>query len=272
MPGTPFREMLTLSDAVELLGRRLYGDTWTGTEFLYREPRKSPEEIAAERKPLESELTDLEVALRDIKSAIEKTLDREKNRQLAADRDRTEGRIAHLRTRLSLDHTLNEAVIDAYNAHARGKTTTEMLLEAIKGFNLKIQDERGRELDRTVWSNPKFRYYLDLSFIINPWGSGKPRREAVRVDRDHFQNWLANLKPFVEAARERSTDEQLREFLRQEFAAAKARPRKTKGALRAAAQAKIDGLSDRMFDRIWALEAPAESRKAGAPCKARKAG
>jgi hypothetical protein len=44
MPGTPFRELLTLSDAVELIGRRLYGETWTGWEYASR-PRKSPEEM-----------------------------------------------------------------------------------------------------------------------------------------------------------------------------------------------------------------------------------
>jgi hypothetical protein len=263
MPMTPFRELLSLADAAELIGRRLYGETWTGSEYAYTEARKSPEEIAAERKPLEEERDAAEAKLRETEAAIQKTMDEKENRWLAAQRGKLETRIGQLNGSLGFHHTLNEIVIDAYNAHERWKTATDTLLRAIRDRRFMVHDGRGRELNQSVWSNPKFHYYLNLSIVINPRVSGEPRRQAARIYTDQFKKWVETLPPIVAPKREPSTKELVTEFLQREFAAMGARPRKMKQALREKAQKEITGLSERMFERVWAAEAPTELRKAG---------
>jgi hypothetical protein len=269
MPVVPFREMLTLSDAVELVGRRLYDETWSGWEYA-SQPRKSPEEIASERKPLEEELSAAEAEIREVEAAILKAINANENRRLAARRDKLETRIRQLHTTPNRDHPLKEILVDAYTAHVRCKTATETFLEAINGFKLKVHNGRGQELNRAVWTHPKFRYYLDLSIVINPRSSGEPRRQAARINRDEFDNWLATLKPIVEAKHERSAEERLTEFLRQKIAGAGDGPHENKDQLREQALAQIPGARDRMFDRVWSNIVPEEWRKAGAPPKARR--
>src|SRR5437762_12302263 len=107
MSATRFTEKLTLSDAVEFIGERLYSHAWTGLEYAYSEPRKSPDEIASERKPLEEELSALEAEILGIDAAIRKTMDDQVNRQLAEHRDTLETRAGQLRGTLSFHHPLN---------------------------------------------------------------------------------------------------------------------------------------------------------------------
>lgn len=268
MPVLPFCETYTLSDAVEQIGRRLYGETWTGLEYM-SQPGKSPEEIANERKPLEEELSTAETEIREIDAAIRKTVNAEENQRLAIQYRRLEARASRLRATLNLEYPLNDTVRDSYSAHVRGKTATETLLQAIKEFRLKVHDGRGRELNHFVWSDPRFSYCLDLSIAVNPRISGEPRRQAARIDRDQLKNWLATLKPIVEAKHERSVEERLTEFLRQHVADARGGPRKTKDALREEALAQIAGTTGRMFDRVWPNIVPQKWRRAGAPRKAR---
>src|SRR5437870_1879483 len=256
MPGTRFREKLTLSDAVELIGERLYSDTWTGLEYAYSEPRKSPEEIGSERKPLEEELSEAEAEIQNIDAAIQKSIDAAENRRLATRRGKLETRTRHLHASLSLDHPLNDIVVDACNAQERWKTATQTLICALRDRRLLVHDGRGRELNPSVWTNPKFRYYLDLSIVINPWVSREPRRQAARIYTDEFKKWVVSLPPIVAPTREPSTKELVTEFLRQEFAAMKTGPRKIKLTLREEARKKIAGLSVRLFEQIWAAEAP----------------
>jgi hypothetical protein len=72
-------------------------------------------------------------------------------------------------------------------------------------------------------------------------------------------DWLGIFVPTL--LHERSAEERLTEFLRQEFAAMKIGPRKTKLALREVTLEKIAGLSFRMFEQIWTAETPPKSRK-----------
>ena len=272
MSGKPFRELLDLSGAVELIGRRLYGETWTGLEYA-SQPRKSPEEIASERKPLEDELSAAEAEIQRFDAAIQKSIDAAENERLARLRGKLETRMRHLHTALSFDHSLNDCVIEAYDAHVRWQTARETLLEAIRNRSLTVHDGRGRELNSGVWSHPKFRYHLDLSIVINPRMSGEPRRQAARIDRDRFENWLLTLKQIVEPPpeppRESSPEQQVTEYLQQQIAAAEGGPHKSKGALRKEAVAKIQGATGRMFDRIWQNVVPSDWRESGAPRRSR---
>lgn len=269
MPGTPFRELLTLSDAVELIGRRLYGETWTGWEYQ-SQPRKSPEEIASERKPLEEELATAEAEIQKIEAAIQKSIDAAENRRLAKHREKLETRVRQLLTKLSLDHPLNALVRDAYETRVRWQTATETLLAALRGFKLRVHDGRGRELNQFAWSNPKFRYYLDLSLVVVPRTAREPRWQAARIDRDPFENWLATLTPLVEVPRELSPQERLTEFLRQQIAVATEGSHKRKGALRKEALKQTPGATGRMFDRVWSTVVPPKWHKSGAPRRARR--
>src|SRR5579863_9056866 len=146
MPGTPFREMVTLSDAVELIGRRLYGETWTGQKY-FSKPGKSPDELAIERKPIEAQISATEAEIREIEVAIHKSIDPAENRRLAKRREQRKTHVQQLHARLSLDHPLNDIIRDSYDTHMRWQTATAALLEVIKALKLHVHDGRGRELN-----------------------------------------------------------------------------------------------------------------------------
>jgi hypothetical protein len=273
MPGTPFREMVTLSDAVELIGRRLYGETWIGQEYLSR-PGKSPDELARERKPLEEEISATEAEIREIEVAIQKSIDPAENRRLAKLRAKRKAHVQQLQARLSLDHPLNDIIRDSYDTHMRWHTATKTFVDAIKAFKLRVHDGRGRELNPAAWSNPKFRYYLELSLIVTPRSAGEDRRQPARIDRDPLNTWLATLKPIVEPPpappRELSPEQQVTGYLQQKVASARGGPHQNKDTLRKEALAQIPGATGRMFDRVWQNVVPPKWRESGAPRKTQR--
>ncbi len=265
MPPVPFREMYTLSDAVEQIGRRLYGETWTSREYMYSDSSKSPDEIASERMPLEEEIKRAEEEIVEIDAEIRKTLNEETIRQLANHRGKLENRAAQLHTSLELYNPLNDTIVAAYNACDRAKVAKDTLIVAILEFKLQVHDGRGRQLNPFVWSDPRFCYDLGLSIVVNPRSSGEPRRQAARIDKEPFTNWLATLTPRVEAPHAPSPEEKLKEFLRQLIASSKGQKTVKKVEIQRDAIDAIPGVTVRMFNGIWGQLVPQEWRNAGAP-------
>lgn len=266
MPAPPFRETYTLSDAVELVGRHLFGDTWSSLEYIYCEGSRGPAEVAAERQPLESELTTVEAQIDANNRDIGAILDAGKIGRLKRKRGELEARENTLRARLR-NLPYNETTIENYNAYLRWHKAKQTLLDGIRQLRLKVHDGRGRELNFSVWNDPRFRYYIDLSIVVNSRTAGGLRRQAARIDRDAFKNWLATVKPLVESPGEPAVEERLTEFVRREVDASRNSKRKTKPKLLELARNEIPGVTKRMFERVWGSVTPADWHKPGAPSK-----
>jgi hypothetical protein len=263
MPAPPFRELYTLTDTVELIGRRLYSDTWTSFEYMYAAPVRVPTEIAAERAPLEEELGTIESQIDAINREIAAILEGQKIERLKKRRRTLETRADGLRAELR-QLPLNDIILQTYNSHIRWHQAKDALVDAIRQFRLKVHDGRGHELNHSVWLDPRFRCYIDLSIVVNSKTAGSPRRQAARIDRDAFKNWLASINPLVEPPSAPAVQERLTEYVRREIDVARGVKHKTKSELLESAKKEIPGVTKRMFEHVWASETPAEWRKAGA--------
>jgi hypothetical protein len=211
-------------------------------------------------------LTEVSTELEEIELTTGKTLDRAEIEQLTERRNELESRKNSLNVELNLNMpALNDVTRATFEAGERRKKSEDLLLCAIRENKIKVHDGHGRELNQLAWTDPRFRFHIDLSVVVNGKISGEPRRQAARIDRPAFKQWIKTLKPLVESVRALSVVDRLRDFLRNEITAAQTAPRKTKKEYLTSAKLKIAGLSKPIFERVWPEEVPAEWRKAGAP-------
>jgi hypothetical protein len=267
MSDSPFHEVYTLSDAVELIGRRLYSDTWTGVEYQ-QQKRLSPTELGALREPLEIQMAAATDEVKAIHAAMRRSLDKGEIESLRAREEIAQARWRECSSQLNFHlPELNDHYRNAYEGYARWKASEEVLLKAIRGFQIQVHDGRGRQLNSSVWAHLHFHYSIELSAVKNSKISGEPRRQAARIDRQALLNWLDQLEPIVKPRHLPTPEEQLREYLKQQVKAAEIAPRKTKSDHRDDVSRRIPGISKRKFEQVWAEVVPKEWQLPGAPKK-----
>jgi hypothetical protein len=267
VPALQIRKHYLLSEAFELVGRRLFGRTWTGTEYAQR-PTPSPDEIAATREPYETSLTNLSRDLTEIESQIARSLDQAVLAQAAERKQRIEEQLTLLRTTLHLELSEpNEAMRDQWETYQRRVAAERTLKDAIREHRFGVDDGRGNQIHPLVWTDdPRFRCYVELSIAVTAKRSGTPRVQPVRIEEHSFDSWLRTLGPLV--AHEPPKDElppveKARALIRKWVAESDGVQLKSKAAYMADAQERIKGLSERGFDQAWAIEAPPSWKKHG---------
>ena len=260
-----FRETYTLSDAVELLGRRLYAHTWTGLEYR-QEKVMSPDELSAIRAPLEKSLADASTELAEIESTILRTVNPSELEQLKLRKNDIQSQFNTLNAKVNfLLPALNDATRAAYESYSRWKTAEDKLVEAIRQRQFIVHDGHGRELNPGVWSHPNFRYYIKYSYVVNGKYSGEPRRQTARIDREPFKMGLTMFEPLVKSLQEPSPEQRLCEFIQRQVAESKISTKKTKSEYRALAKDELGQIPKAMFERVWSEQVPDAWHKPGAP-------
>jgi hypothetical protein len=268
---TPFREMYTLSDAVELVGRHLYSHTWTGREYFFTLPVDSPQEIVAKREPLEKQRDAAIAEFREIEKAILATTNAEEISHLMVRRESAESRSQILNTQIVLDHPMNEGVVETYESHVRHKCATETLIDSIRQSRLNVHDGRGRFLSPWVWTDSRFRCDIELSIVINPKTAGGIRRQAARIDREPFDVWLKTIprlveriapdRPEISVAPEKQCESAITNWVESR------RIPINRTAASLELKRHIPDLSERAFLRAWAKCAPDSWKKSGRRAK-----
>jgi hypothetical protein len=262
------RKHYLLSEAFELVGRQLFGQTWTGMEYA-QQPTPSVDEIAAAREPYETSYTNLARDLTEIEARISRSLDQEELAR-ATERKRTiEEQLAFLRTKLHLElPEPNEVMRSQWETYQRCVATERTLIDAIQDRRFSVDDGRGRQIHPLIWTNdPRFRCYLELSVAVTAKRSVTPRVQPVRIDEASFDAWVRTLQPLVghEARPEDKLPppERARALIRNWAADSNGAQLKSKAAYMADAHGIIEGLSERAFDQAWAIEAPAAWKRHG---------
>jgi hypothetical protein len=256
---------------VELVGRHLYSHIWTGREHFHTQPVDSPQEIAAKREPLEKLRDAATAELLDIENAILATTNAKEISRLMVRRKDVEWRSKTLNTQIFVDHPLNDGVIETYKSFMRQKRATETLLDAIRKLEVKVHDGRGRPLNHSVWTDNRFRFYIELSIVINSTTAGGPRRQAARIDRKPFEDWLKAIPRIVEPIalpepEVRTTPEKQCKLLIINWINSGRVPI-NRNAAWLEAKEQISGLSERAFQRAWAESAPDSWKRRGRRAK-----
>src|SRR5208282_3497944 len=81
MPVPLIRKDYFLSEAFELVGRRLFGNRWTGYE-IFQGPIPSPEEFLHAREPYLDAYARIETEIADIRGHLKRTLNESEIRDL----------------------------------------------------------------------------------------------------------------------------------------------------------------------------------------------
>ncbi len=261
MPVEPIRRNYLLTEAFEIIGKRLFSDGWTGYELWARDI-KPPGEIKSERAPLKDEiakLDEMETALRD---ELSKTVDEERVEEVKTEIGDILTHRAELHSELSKNPEPPDSYYHDYQAFQRRNKAESTLLEALRGGDVKAHCLGGMVVDEQLWKGKKgFRYYIDLSMVVMPKRYSSRRRNSIRIPEGQFDAWLDVNLPIEKPETEYSLEERCKNFLKRE--SDKGPQRKTKPDYFDEAQTKIPGLSRRAFDRAWVESTPMEWRKRG---------
>lgn len=261
------RQYYTLFQAYDQLGRHLYGDSiWTGTE-IDREKLRPPEEIKAERAPIEARIHAIDEEVKNINDTIARIVDSAKIETATAKRTELLKERSEFQNRLFNMWDADERYAQSYEARRRREVTEKRLLEALKQGKLQAIFCRQTILPNYVWQGERgFRYYLDLSIAVVPNHVSAIRRGAVFVKKDEFHRWLDNVIPeIVHQTAVVDPRQRCRWFLLQAMKEGNEKKLKTKAEYREEAMKLIPGLSERAFNAEWHHTVPESWRGRGRP-------
>lgn len=271
----PVVRMLIVDDfyfllhAFDRLGRYLFGESWTGQEFKSRS-LPTPDEVAADRAPLEAHREELDGRLRRIDEALSRAI-------LQADIDRLKGERAALileqtevRSRLFAMPSATDGYRLDWEDFSRRQRTEHILLDALQTGRINAQFAEGQIID---WSglhrDREFKVYLALSQVKAPRLRSPIRRGAALIRRNAFDEWLKGILPIHPGAiASLSPEEQCRAWI-VGLGNSGQKP-KPKPELWEEAQGLFPGLSKKAFERLWAQHAPDSWRRKGRPQSPKK--
>lgn len=268
MPVLEIRKHYLLSEALDLIGKRLFARSWTGQEYA-QQPTPSPEDIAAMREPFETSCANLTQELTEIESRIARSLDQQMLTQASQRKREIEDQLGTLRTKLFLElPEPNSVMRDQWESYRRRVTTERTLMDAIRERRFDVDDGRKKQIHPLVWTDdPRFRCYIELSIAVTAKRSGAPRVQPVRIDEVSFDSWLQALPPRVAheptAEDDLSPQEKCRVLIRNWVVESNGLQLKPKAAYLADVRKCIENLSERAFEQAWAAEAPPSWKKHG---------
>jgi hypothetical protein len=262
VPVSSIRKDYLLSEAVELIGRRIYGGEWSGSE-LYARPCPSPEELAEARKPFEGELAEADAALARIQQRIRSTLSEEETKRLLEQKEAAISRRVEVHHHLRVNPAPTDVHAQDHATFQRREKAVSTLLDGLALGRVKAHNGNGYPIDSWLWKGHQyFRYNICLSSVRLPSNVSDKRHQPARLEERAFDDWCSTLEVLTPAAEQGlSAKERCKIFLRTKLDPSA--PQKPKADYLAEAQALIPDLSKRAFESVWAEQAPDELRKGG---------
>lgn len=260
----PIESYYFLLHAFDVLGRRLFGEEWTRQEYR-QAPLPSPEEVTAERAPLEQRIAELDARQEEIEQDIGRSLSAGQLDSLKGDKAALITERTACRERLSHLYRIDDRYRHEYETFTRRRETEKRLFGALASGQLAASYGGLCNLDWEGWSRERgFKVYLETSLVVAPRLRGGARRASVLIPRDAFDEWLKTVLPITAGAiATLSPEEQCRAWLTS-LAASGQKP-KAKTALCEEALKRFPGLGPRGFRRVWDLHVPASWRRKGRP-------
>jgi hypothetical protein len=263
VPVSHIRNRYLLSEAFELIGRRLFDDEWKANE-LQAMPCPSPDELRADHEHWKK-------ARDEIDGEIEKVRDQIRKRLLSeTEAARLNKQIEELQTkrhdiavRLLSHPEPTDTHVHSYEAYQRRRTAERTLVDAIKSGKFPVWG-RQMAIETYLWGEPHFHYDIELSIVRVPRTFSSKRHQAARIDELAFDSWLATLKPLTASAMPpKSPEDRCALFLRTEVA--EGEKRMTRDEYREYAMNEFPGLTGEGFRRVWDAVVPESWKQAGRP-------
>jgi hypothetical protein len=249
--------------AYELLGRYLFGDTWTGNEIQEWE-MKSPEAIEDLRTPHEAEVAELDDQDAELEAEIGRTVSEDEIERIQAKINQLQKtRALHLDALAKLPR-LDDRYRERFQSVERRELTEKQLIDALADGALDAVFGFGLMVPGELWAGaPGFKYYLELSIAVMPKTHSGTRRGPIFIPKGAFDVWIDGIIPEVMDGSTSAAPEVLcRKFLRDVSSGPRS---KSKTGYRKDAMANIEGLSIRQFDRAWDREVPIRWKEPGRP-------
>lgn len=253
-----------LLHAFDKLGRHIYGGQWHGDE-AWAPQRKSPEEVSADRQPIDDELFGIAERQSVITARIAKTIDGAEITSLEEERAALYDRRGELHNSLHELPEPRDSDLARYHRRMRTETT---LRQGLADGEISAQFGPDLMIEWRTWSKlPGFKLIIPFSLAYVPKTCSSERRNFVAFERLAFDKWLETITPNVGAGQPLTPEGQLVRFLREEMKQGK---RFSKSAYLQQAQGQIAGLSERAFERTWADTVPPGWTRKGRPPSSKK--
>lgn len=185
-----------LLQAFDLLGRKLYPDSWTGTEYESREV-PSPEELQNVRTPIEREIKEQEAIWEEAEKELKaKLLSVEDREDLVQRIDQARDRSNELIDQLQHIERPGASHESAYRSQQRMIVARDRLYEAFRVNEIEPRFNGSSLIHWDAWlRNEGCQVFLSVSMMTtSPSMSGK-RRGSVTVEKVPFDRWLAKVIP-----------------------------------------------------------------------------
>jgi hypothetical protein len=291
MPASLVRTHYLLGEAVELLGRHMFGAQWRGGEAWAR-TIPSVEQARGQRDAKEKRLLDLETLCTSHDAIARLGHNRSSKTNAERKRQAMEIEVQALRNDLATSVSIDEQYRENFDACQRRDAVVRRLLSALESGEIHaiapgapsgttvgsqmaltegyttIRDTdwgvRRRKLDAD-----KLAFLCELSLLEPLDGDNYSRPITIRILEAEFDTWLHELEPAGGQPRpEESAEVQCRRWLRQ-MASTGIKSMTRDGFVEAAL--KRYPLSERHIRRIWAEKGmvPESWRRAGKPKRRR---
>jgi hypothetical protein len=262
MPVFEVRKDYLLSEAFELIGRRLFADDWNGNEWTITRA-KSPEQLRDDRAPNVEKLAHFEANLKEIEDGIRRTTNataiaRLKRKRAAAFERRN--KVGQALLSLPEPTEFHEW---QYATYLRRQKAEELLVDSLRRGVFKAHNGRGYVIDNVLWNgHPGFVYSIELSAVRLPRALSSKRFEAARIPEGEFDRWLETLPPLTESAEAALPPiERCRSYLKRQVEAGP--QAKSKAEYLAEAQSLIPKLTEVDFESVWKEGASDEWKQPG---------
>lgn len=250
MPLDRDRRDYFLSETFEFVGRRLYGDSWTGRE-IFQHPVPSPEQLSQAHVSSREAYETIEREIAAIRERISHTISeseiRDLEQQLTSKTEVREAAIRDLNSHPKPTDT-NASLYDHYQRRLEAEAT---LMEAIGNGRITVHNSHNHPIDSLLWKgHPHFCYDLELSVVRVPRSYSARRFHAARIAIREFDAWLNTISPLTKSAeRALSPRERCERFLQKMVKAGQ--QQKPKADYLHEARTEIRGLSKRTFEAVW---------------------
>ena len=174
----------------DLIGERIFSDQWTGTEHRSG-PTPSPDEIRAQRAPLEKRVARFEKQWSDLRDRQSRITDEAELGQIKSEIDKLTGKKADTNRQLIDLPEVGEASQRRYKSFQRRVEAEGRLLSALRGGELTAYVMDQLVIDSGYWRGRRgFKYYLSESLVILPRSDFGQRRGMAAVAIQQFDGWL----------------------------------------------------------------------------------
>ncbi|WP_368344806.1 hypothetical protein [Pelagovum sp. HNIBRBA483] len=255
---------LSLLQAFDFTGRRLFQKKWQGTEVFSRHV-DDPQHTKEQRQNILKRLDDLETEALPFHRVfrLNSSFEEQENANKALYPIRME--IEELERKLSRIPHVSDTWLADHEAYARRCKVEADLKAAFHDEELTLILGGNEVAQWKSWERSRdFRVYFSLSMTIPPREySGTRRREPAFLKKDEFFEWLERYEPSSEEETANLTPEKRCEIWLNECVKTMKAKERSKDEFRFEAMDKFNGLSRRAFERIWASTVPPSWKASG---------